>query len=51
LHVTKTLTLKSLEAKARFTVYNIANKDYKTIPMRAMPGRYFEFSVQLNMSK
>ena len=51
LHITKTLILKSLEAKARFTVYNLANKDYKTIPMRAMPGRYYEFSIQLNMFK
>jgi iron complex outermembrane receptor protein len=51
LHVSKTITFKSIEAKARFTVYNLANKDYKTIPMRAMPGRYFEFNVQLKMFK
>jgi vitamin B12 transporter len=51
LHVSKTITFKSIEAKARFTLYNLANRDYKTIPMRAMPGRYFEFSVQINMFK
>jgi len=49
IHVSKTFFIQRQAITLGFAVCNLANTFYQTIPYRAMPGRYFECSVKLNL--
>jgi iron complex outermembrane receptor protein len=49
IHVTKAFFIQRQAITLGFAVCNVANTFYQTIPYRAMPGRYFECSVKLNL--
>lgn len=50
-HVTvgRTFQLFKADMEARIKVYNVFNIDYQAVLWRAMPGRYVEVSVKINL--
>ncbi len=49
IHLSKVFLIQRQAITLGFAVCNFANTFYQTIPYRAMPGRYFECSVKLNL--
>jgi iron complex outermembrane receptor protein len=49
IHLSKAFFIQRQAITLGFAVCNLANTFYQTIPYRAMPGRYFECSVKLNL--
>ncbi len=49
IHLSKVFLIQRQAITLGFAVCNLANTFYQTMPFRAMPGRYFECSVKLNL--
>lgn len=49
IHLSKAFFIQRQAITLGFAVCNLANTFYQTMPYRAMPGRYFECSVKLNL--
>lgn len=47
--LSKNFTFNKHKLTLSAAVYNLANQTYYSVPLKPLPGRYFEFSVKLNL--
>ena len=45
----KKISIRKSKLDLRFKVHNLWNKDYEVVVSRPMPGRYFEFGINLHI--